>query len=247
MIPKIIHCFWAGGPKTALAEKCLASWRRFAPDYEIREWTLGEEKRFGGLEVLRFRRLDESPNFQTSKHPTLQTSKHPNFVRDAVAARKWAFVSDWVRFAVLKECGGVYFDLDQELVKPISELPEGEWVASLRLPSGKVDLAPGAIALEKGSPVAQAMLDFYATAEFDPKLIVGEVMEGKSGGLEVLEPDVMCPLEVDGTLKATEKTVGIHWFAFSWGSPYKKIVRWLCWHGFRPLVDAMLKVRRVRR
>ena len=232
MIPKIIHCFWSGGPKTELAEKCLASWRRYAPDYEIREWTLeevGGEKRWRGTK-----------------------DDLPAFVAEAIAARKWAFVSDWVRFAVLKEHGGVYFDLDQELVKPISELPEGEWVASLRLPSGKVDLAPGAIALEKGSPIAQTMLDFYATAEFDPKLIVGEVMEKKFEGLEVrkferlkvLDPEVMCPLEANGKLKASEKTIGIHWFAFSWGSPYKKFIRWLSWHGFRPLVDALLRVRR---
>ena len=240
MIPKVIHCFWAGGPKTELAEKCLASWRRYAPGWEIVEWNLETRK--------------DPPQEPPHEYVRLLRSGFPSslgsnarFLVGAVKNEKWAFVSDWVRFAVLKEHGGVYFDLDQELVKPISELPEGEWVASLRLPSGKVDLAPGAIALEKGSPVAQAMLDFYATAEFDPKLIVGEVMERKFGGLEVLEPDVMCPLEVDGTLKATEKTVGIHWFAFSWGSPYKKIVRWLCWHGFRPLVDAMLKVRRVRR
>ena len=240
MIPKIIHCFWSGGPKTELAEKCLASWRRYAPDYEIREWTLeevGGEKRWRGTK-----------------------DDLPAFVAEAIAARKWAFVSDWVRFAVLKEHGGVYFDLDQELVKPISALPEGEWVASLRLPSGKVDLAPGAIALEKGSPIAQAMLDFYATAEFDPKLIVGEVMERKFESLKVrkfeglevrkfeslkvLEPEVMCPLEANGKLKASEKTIGIHWFAFSWGGPYKKFIRWLSWHGFRPLVDALLRVRR---
>ena len=230
MIPKIIHYFWSGGPKTELAEKCLASWRRYAPDYEIREWTLED------LGDSCSRTKDEIPSF----------------VREAIEVRKWAFVSDWVRFAVLKEHGGVYFDLDQELVKPISELPEGEWVASLRLPSGKVDLAPGAIALEKGSSIAQAMLDFYATAEFDPKLIVGEVMEKRFEGLEVrefeslkvLEPEVMCPLEANGKLKASEKTIGIHWFAFSWGSPYKKFVRWLSWHGFRPLVDALLRVRR---
>ena len=42
VIPKIIHCFWTGGPKTKLAEKCLASWRKFAPDWEIREWGLSD-------------------------------------------------------------------------------------------------------------------------------------------------------------------------------------------------------------
>lgn len=245
MIPKIIHCFWAGGPKTKLAEKCLASWRKFAPDWEIREWTLGGE---GGFEVLRFGSLDANsnpPNIQTSKHLTLQTSKLPDFVRDAVATRKWAFVSDWVRFAVLKEHGGVYFDFDQELIRPLNLLPDGEWCAGENTVSGGCGFAPGAgLALEVGSAIAAAMLDYYSKATFS-SVTVGEIMGRLAAArqLRILEPDVMCPIGFDGKMRRTERTVGIHWYAMSWASPRRKLTRWLSWHGFRWLVDAVLRLK----
>ena len=107
MIPKVIHCCWFGGRKTNLAEECLASWRRFAPGWEIREW---------GLEDM----LALSP---------------PQFVKDAVAMRKWAFAADWLRFAALHAGGGVYLDMDVELVAPLSA--EGEFVAGEYMSGGR--------------------------------------------------------------------------------------------------------------
>ena len=219
MVPKVIHCFWAEGPKTKLAEKCLASWRKFAPDYEIREWSLSN--------------LSDLSNL-------------PNFFRGAVAARNWAFASDVARFAVLKEFGGVYLDCDQELVQSIGKLPEGEWVAGEWSVSGRVGPNPGGgIALEKGSPLAQAMLDYYAAYDFSDKRTVGEILEGLEGlrGLEVLDPEVMSPIGVDGKMHRTERTVGIHWYAMSWASPQRRIAKWLSWHGMRPLVDFLLRLK----
>lgn len=219
MVPKVIHCFWAEGPKTKLAEKCLASWRKFAPDYEIREWSLSN--------------LSDLSNL-------------PNFFRGAVAARNWAFASDVIRFAALREFGGVYLDFDQELVRPIEDLMKGEWCAGERLVSGGVGCAPGAgIALEKGSPLAQAMLDYYAAHDFSDKRTVGEILEGLEGlrGLEVLDPEVMSPIGVDGKMHRTERTVGIHWYAMSWASPQRRIAKWLSWHGMRPLVDFLLRLK----
>lgn len=226
MIPKAIHCFWAQGPKTKLAEKCLASWRRFAPDWEIREWSfddlLAEAKRRG--ETL------------------------PPFVTGAIAAKKWAFVSDWARFKVLYENGGVYFDLDAELLKSIDELPEGEWVSGEWRANGRVGMNPGGgLALEKGSPVASAMLAYYGKATFGGKKTVGEIMDDlQSEGVDirVLSPEVTNPIGVDGKVRRTDKTVGIHWYAMSWASPKQKILQWLSWHGFRPAIDALLKVKR---
>lgn len=221
MIPKIIHCFWAGGPKTKLAEKCLASWCRFAPDYEIREWNLSNLSSFS------------------------------DFFRDAVAARKWAMASDWARMAVLKEHGGIYLDLDVELVAPIGRLPRGEWVAGEWTPRGEVWMNPGSgIALEKDSPVAVDMLEKYARLEFDPHRemmvwINESLKRGERGErLRVLEPEVMSPIGIDGKLHRTEKTVGVHWYAMSWASPSRRLSKWLSWHGLRPIVDFMLKLRK---
>ena len=89
MIPKIIHFCWFGNnPKTELAEKCIASWKKFLPDYELKEW-------------------NES-NFDIDQHP---------FTREAYQAKKYAFVTDYVRLFVLKEYGGIYMDTDVEVIK----------------------------------------------------------------------------------------------------------------------------------
>ena len=94
MIPEVIYYCWFGGtPLPPLAERCIASWRRFLPDYEII-------------------RLDES-NFNVNAIP---------YTAQAYAAGKYAFVSDYARFSILHDNGGLYFDTDVELLKPIDDI-----------------------------------------------------------------------------------------------------------------------------
>ena len=220
MIPKIIHCFWAGGPKTDLARKCLASWRKYAPDWEIREWGLSD--------------ISNAANM-------------PNFCREAIRRKKWAFVADWARFASLQHEGGLYFDFDVELVKPIGDLPGGEWVAGEWTPGGDVIGNPGSgIALEKGSPIARAMLDYYATAEFNDKVTVCSILSGLDAAreLRVLDPEVMSPIDNEGRMHLTNRTVGIHWYAMSWASPGRKAIQWMSWHGMQPLINFLLRIKR---
>ena len=88
-VPKIIHYCWFGGnPKPKLAEKCIKSWKKFCPDYQIIEWN--EE------------------NFDVSAAP--------EYVRQAYGVKRWAFVSDYVRLKALTVMGGIYMDTDVELV-----------------------------------------------------------------------------------------------------------------------------------
>ena len=220
MIPKVIHCCWFGGPKTPLAERCLATWRRFAPDYEVREWGLAE----------------------------LMALTPPRFVIDAVGEKKWAFVADWLRFAALHAEGGIYFDMDVELVAPLSV--EGEFVAGEYQLNGRVSAGACVLSLEKGSAVAKAMLMHYGTAKFETDRTVGERLEvvlAEAGmSVPMLPPEVFCPIDVDGTMRRTERTVGIHRCAMSWCTWKRRLARWLSWHGMRPLVDLALKVRRRR-
>ena len=220
MIPKVIHCCWFSAKKTALAERCLASWRRFAPEYEIKEWGLAE----------------------------LMALTPPQFVRDALESGKWAFAADWLRFAALHADGGVYFDMDVELVAPLSV--DGEFVAGQWAPGGSVVPEPAAMALERRSPVAAAMLERYAAETFVAAGTAGEALaaERDRRGLRVgiLPPEVFCPIDVDGTMRRTERTVGIHRCAMSWCSWRRRFARWLSWHGMRPLVDLALKVGRRR-
>ena len=93
MIPKVIHYCWFGGkPLPKLAKKCLASWKKFCPDYEIIRW-------------------DES-NFDVNGC---------DYSREAYEAKKWAFVSDYARLKVIVDNGGIYMDTDVEVVKPLDE------------------------------------------------------------------------------------------------------------------------------
>ena len=94
MIPKKIHYCWFGGnPLPELAIKCLESWKKYCPDYEIIEWN---ETNFN---------LDSC-----------------EYVREAYQAKKWAFVSDYARLKVVYDNGGIYLDTDVELIKSLDRL-----------------------------------------------------------------------------------------------------------------------------
>jgi len=223
---RIIHCCWFGGPKTKLAEKCLASWRRFAPDWEIREWNekKAREKWEGAA------RQDGYDFFEAS-----------------IAARKWAMASDWLRMKALYDEGGIYLDFDVELVAPIDRLPEGEWVSGEWTANGGVWMNPGGgIALEKGSAVARHMLDSYANLQFDPKREMMTWINARLGetSLRKLDPEVMSPIGVDGKTRTTEHTVAVHRYAMSWATKRRKLARWLSWHGMKGVVDGLLRLRR---
>lgn len=94
-IPKIIHYVWVG-PKTLtpLAERCITSWKKHLPDYEFRFW-----------------------------HEANIPMDHP-YVRRMYAEKKWAFVSDYVRFWALEKEGGIYLDTDTEVLRSFEELRE---------------------------------------------------------------------------------------------------------------------------
>lgn len=94
MIPKIIHYCWFGrGEKPALAKNCIASWRKFFPGYEIREWN--------------------EDNFDVNIIP---------YTAEAYTCKKYAFVSDYARFWVLYKYGGLYFDTDVEVIRPMDDI-----------------------------------------------------------------------------------------------------------------------------
>ena len=96
MIPKKIHYCWFGGkPKSGLYRRCIESWKRLCPDYEIIEWN----------EV----------NFDLGRYPYLQWCYDRG---------KWAFISDFARLIILKEQGGIYLDTDVELLRPLDGLLE---------------------------------------------------------------------------------------------------------------------------
>ena len=90
-IPKTIHCVWVGPtPLPSFEKKCIQSWKKYMPDCEIRLW-----------------------NEQTFDINSNQ------YCREAYAAKKYAFVSDYIRIAVLYKYGGIYMDTDVQVLKPL--------------------------------------------------------------------------------------------------------------------------------
>ena len=94
MIPKKIHYCWFGrGEKPKDALKCIESWKKFCPDYEILEWN--------------------EDNFDLTQN---------RYMKEAYEAKKWAFVSDYARLKIIYDNGGIYLDTDVEIIKPIDDL-----------------------------------------------------------------------------------------------------------------------------
>ena len=101
MIPKKIHYCWLGGnPLPPLAKKCIQSWKKYCPDYEIICW-------------------NES-NYDFTKHP---------YMKQALEVKKWGFVPDYARLDILYQHGGIYLDTDVELVKNIDDLLQYKFYA----------------------------------------------------------------------------------------------------------------------
>ena len=112
MIPKKIHYCWFGGnPKPEIIEKCIASWSKFCPDWEIIEWN--------------------EQNYDVNNFA---------YTKEAYQAKQWAFVSDVVRLDVVCRHGGVYMDTDVELFSSIDSWLQSSafffWETEININSG---------------------------------------------------------------------------------------------------------------
>ena len=127
MIPKVIHYCWFGqAPLPPLAEQCIASWKAHMPEWELKAWT----------EASLSQALSKKPNpspcpkgkGEETTHGSTPQDDHswlvfmPTYVKQAYEARKFAFVSDYVRLWALEQYGGLYMDVDFEVFRPFDEL-----------------------------------------------------------------------------------------------------------------------------
>lgn len=207
MIPKIIHYCWFGkNPKPKLAKKCIKSWKKYCPDYEIIEWN--EE------------------NFDISAAPL--------YVQQAYEARKWAFVTDYVRLYAMVNYGGIYMDTDVEVIKSLDAFLHHQAFSGFE---DDIHIPTGIMACQKGFPLFQDFLYFYDKVSFlnpdgsancTTNVVImtelclkhGLVQNGKYqivNGFTLYPKDVFCPISyTTGKLEKTMNTVTIHWFAGSW-------------------------------
>ena len=206
-IPKIIHYCWFGGkPKPALAEKCIASWKKYCPDYEILEWN--------------------EDNFDLSSAPT--------YVHQAYEAGRWAFVTDYVRLVALVKMGGVYMDTDVEVVKPLDPYLKHKAFAGFeainRVQTGLMACEAGfplfldflahydtaSFVKEDGSLDITTNVEVLTNLCLERGLVCNDQFQTVEG-LAIYPREVFCPVDYDTEkLNRTRKTVTIHWFSGSW-------------------------------
>ena len=210
MIPKIIHFCWFGGKeKPRLVKKCIASWKKFCPDYEIIEWN---EKNFD-VNQCEYTRFTASHNL-------------------------YAFLSDYARLKVVYEYGGIYLDTDVELIKSLDGLLDNEAfigfetdkfiTTGLGFGGEKHSRAVGLMLQEyedmdpeefKKKYETKGHLTGSPTMNTNALLKLGLERGGKCqtlDGCQVFSAEYFCPFDdYSGVLNCTENTYSIHWYGKS--------------------------------
>lgn len=203
MIPKKIHYCWFGrGEKPKLAQKCIESWKKHFPDYEIIEWN--------------------EDNFDVNVNP---------YTKKALETKKYAFLSDWVRLKIIYEEGGIYFDTDVEVLRPFDALVEyGAFLGFENSQYINTGLGFGACA--GNELVKCMLNEYDALLSGDEEFIgcpilnsiaaekFGFKMNGERqiiNGMVLLPADYFNPYDdPTGRLNKTSNTYSIHWYAKSW-------------------------------
>ncbi len=152
MIPKILHYCWIGGaPLPELAEQCIASWRKYMPDWEYKEWT--EASLTQALSPMK-------------GGEGCWLDYMPLYVQQAYEARKFAFVSDYVRLWALEQYGGLYMDVDFLVHRPFDDLMD-KYPAFAGVEGCKRQaVMMGVIASEPHGAWVRDMLETYQLREF---------------------------------------------------------------------------------
>lgn len=215
MIPKIIHYCWFGRnslPKNAI--KCINSWKKYFPGYEIKEWN------------------EDNFDFNCCA-----------YVKEAYHAKKWAFVSDYARFWILYNYGGLYFDTDVEVIKDMSDIiKEGSFMGCEAtdkiVPGLGLGVNPGlGLGVNPGLGLYKEILENYQESHFlnsdgsnNYETVVNRTTKilkkhgfkdcnsiQKIADITIYPTEYFCPLDyATGKLEITENSRSIHWYDASW-------------------------------
>ena len=210
MIPKTIHYCWFGhGKLNEKAKKCISSWKKYCPDYQIIEWN--------------------EDNYDVNQN---------EYTSYLYRERKFAFLSDYVRLQKVYEHGGLYFDVDVEVIKSFDDLlNESAFFGFETDEYINTGLGFGA---EKGNPIVRKMLDEYIPF-LDGRhgykgcpLLNTKALESfgliRNGNMQRLQNGTVFPIDYfnpyddpTGVLNVTSNTYSIHWYAKSWMKKSKVI------------------------
>ena len=251
MIPKIIHYCWFGGnPLPVSVQRCIASWKRFLPDYEIREWN--------------------ENNFDVNMIP---------YTSEAYKAKKYAFVSDYARYWILYQYGGLYFDTDVEIIKNMDDtIAKGAFMgceneAKAGGMPNEIGVNPGlGLGADSGLSLYREIIEIYNNLHFirpDGTLNYETIVSittrhlCKKGllntnkvqlvsGVWIYPKEYFCPKDYRTLeMQITSNTCSIHHFNDSWHSKYEKIERrfWkLLGMGNKDIINRIINVtKRFRR
>lgn len=214
MIPKKIHYCWFGGnPLPENAKKCIASWKKYCPDYEIIQW-------------------DES-NYDINKN---------EYVKYTYRNKKFAFLTDYVRLDIIYNEGGIYLDTDVELLKSLDDLLDTkgyigmEQVGTINTGQGfgtirnhpfvkeNKEFYENYNFLDKKGNFRKVICVLVTTNILKSKGLKEENVKQHIYEMDIYPVECFCPLTI-GTnkLKITENTYSIHHFDASWKSNNKFI------------------------
>lgn len=203
MIPKKIHYCWFGrGEKTKLARKCIDSWKKYCPEYEVIEWN--EE------------------NFDINVNA---------YTRMCYEEKKFAFLADYVRLVVVAEKGGIYFDTDVEVLKSFDALLSNSAFFGFE-DSKHINTGVGFGAEAGNKLVQEMLCEYNVLLDGKHGVIGCPILNTKAlvkrglqlnGEMQQVNKAMIFPVEYfnpyddeTGRLKKTNNTYSVHWFAKSW-------------------------------
>ena len=236
MIPKIIHYCWFGrGEMPELVKQCIASWHKHMPDWEYRSWN--EE------------------NFDIASSP--------DYVQEAYAAKKYAFVSDYVRLWALEREGGLYLDTDVEVLRSFEPLLNDTAFIGLE---ESLALLPATcvMACEAHCQWVKDMLATYSDTHFmledgtldmttnvqrlGKRMVQGGLLHERKiqylpqWGLRVYTHDYFSPITSTRVMRKTKNTYSIHRFAGTWVDGKKSGIR--DWWIVREIINLLVQIKR---
>lgn len=210
MIPKVIHYCWFGGNELPQqGKRCIESWKKYCPDYRIIEW-------------------NES-NYDWKKVP---------YMREAYEEKKWAFVSDYARLDIIYHHGGIYLDVDVEVLRNLDEILD--CACFLATESTNMIATGLGFGAEQENENIRMMMDQYKgihfrlannlydllpcphrnTLPFRKMGFSAEDRIQKINGAVIYPAEYFCPMDYETKqLKITYNTLTIHHFNASWKTP----------------------------